>query len=507
MPSDEEMSETIAALVARAARGGSLTTVEGEEVRGGDLGAAVERFAGVLRSLGLGPGDRVGIVLPNGPEMALSLLAAMVVGSAAPLNPKYREEEFRFYLEDLRPAAVIVGADAGPGEVVAAAVPAGVPLVRVAGQGFAAELTTGDGRAGGGQRSGSAPSGGDEALVLHTSGTTSRPKIVPLRQRNLYSSAHNIAASLRLTEADRSLAVMPLFHIHGIMAGLLAPLSAGGGAVVTPGFDAFGFHRWLAESAATYYTAVPTMHQMVLARAPKDRPHALRLIRSSSARLPAAVREGLEERFAVPVIEAYGMTEASHQIACSPLPPGPHKPGSVGVATGVDVAILDREGRQLPAGERGEISIKGPTVITAYENNPGANEAAFTDGWFRTGDEGVLDEDGYLFITGRLKEQINKGGEKISPLEVDEVLLRHPKVAEAVTFAIPHDKLGEEVGAAVVRAPGEELSDAELRRFLSERLAAFKVPRTIVFVDEVPKGATGKLQRIGLWERLQADGR
>jgi acyl-CoA synthetase (AMP-forming)/AMP-acid ligase II len=290
------------------------------------------------------------------------------------------------------------------------------------------------------------------------------------------------------------------------MAGLLAPLAAGGSVVCTPGFDAFKFHGWLRDHRPTYYTAVPTMHQMVLARAP-ERPAGaerggIRFVRSSSASLPEPVLDELSSYFGVPVIEAYGMTEASHQMACNPLPPGVAKPGSVGRPAGIEMAILDAADRPVPAGHRGEVSIKGDTVVDGYENNPAANEAAFTDGWFRTGDEGTLDDDGYLFLTGRLKEQINRGGEKISPLEIDSVLLTHPAVAQALAFAVPHDKLGEEVGAAVVLHPGVTVSDRELRAHMSQRLAPFKVPKVFVFVDEIPKGPTGKLQRIGLAEKL-----
>jgi len=295
---------------------------------------------------------------------------------------------------------------------------------------------------------------------------------------------------------------MPLFHIHGIMASTLAPLAAGAAVIATTGFDAFKFHRWIAELEPTYYTAVPTMHQMVLARAGDRGATSLRFVRSSSASLPGAVLDELHELFDVPVIEAYGMTEASHQMTCNPLPPRSTKPGSVGIPTGIEVTILDKDGNELPRGTRGEVSIKGPSVVDGYENNPTANAAAFTNGWFRTGDEGVLDDDGYLFLTGRLKEQINRGGEKISPLEIDDVVLRHPEVAEAVAFAIPHDKLGEDVGLAAVRVAGSELSEKELRDYLSAQLAAFKLPRTILFVDEIPKGATGKVQRIGLADRL-----
>jgi acyl-CoA synthetase (AMP-forming)/AMP-acid ligase II len=486
----------VAALLDPSATGPALVAVTGDTLDHAALRAAVGRLAGQLRQTGLGPGDRIAIVLPNGPEMALVLLAAMSVGCAAPLNPKYREEEFRFYLDDLRAAALVT--DGGAPAALAAA-PEATRVIDVQGEALAIDLAV-DGAPVDG--SAQPPAAADEALVLHTSGTTSRPKIVPLRQRNLAGSARNIAASLALGSADRSLTVMPLFHIHGIMAGLLAPLSAGGSVVCTPGFDGFKFHRWLDELRPTYYTAVPTMHQMVLARAPERRPTSLRFVRSSSASLPRPVMEGLTDLFGVPIVEAYGMTEASHQMTCNPLPPGVVKPGSVGVAAGIEVTVLDEANHELPPGRRGEVAIRGATVVDGYENNPAANEAAFTAGWFRTGDEGMLDDDGYLFLTGRLKEQINRGGEKISPLEVDEVLLRHPAVAEAVTFAIPHDKLGEEVGAAVVLVSNESVTEGELKQHVRSHLAAFKVPKQIVFVTEVPKGATGKLQRIGLAERL-----
>lgn len=490
---------TVAALLSPDASGPALLNVTAQSIDHPALRAEVARLADQLRAAGLGPQDRIAIVLPNGPEMALVLLAVMSVGCAAPLNPKYREEEFRFYLDDLGAAALVTFAGESP--AAHAAAPATTVAVDVTGRELSIDFAP-HGRLRD-EAAVARPSADDEALVLHTSGTTSRPKIVPLRQRNLYASARNIASALALTPADRSLNVMPLFHIHGIMAGLLAPLSAGGSVVSTPGFDAFKFHRWLDELHPTYYSAVPTMHQMVLARAPEPRPTSLRFVRSSSASLPGAVLDGLRALFGVPVIESYGMTEASHQMTCNPLPPGAAKPGSVGLPTGIEVAILDSDNNVLASGQRGEVSIKGPTVVDGYENNPAANESAFTAGWFRTGDEGMLDSDGYLFLTGRLKEQINRGGEKISPIEVDDVLLRHPAVAEAVTFAVPHDKLGEEVAAAVVLADGQEATESELRAFLSEQLAAFKVPRRIVFLTELPKGSTGKVQRIGLAAKLE----
>ncbi len=489
--------DTVAALLAPHDTRPALITVTSESIDHATLWARVERLAVQLRGAGLSPGDRIAIVLPNGPAMSLVLLAAMSVGCAAPLNPKYREEEFRFYLDDLRAAALVTD---GQSPAAIAAVPKGTIVIDVRGEGLSIDLAVPPGSAG--TSDAERPTADDEALVLHTSGTTSRPKIVPLRQRNLARSAQNIAASLHLTASDRSLTVMPLFHIHGIMAGLLAPLFARGSVVCTPGFDGFKIHRWLDDLDPTYYTAVPTMHQMVLARAPEPRATSLRFVRSSSASLPGRVLEGLSDLFGVPVIEAYGMTEASHQMTCNPLPPAATKAGSVGVATGIEVTILDAANNELPPGERGEVAIRGATVVDGYENNPSANEAAFTGGWFRTGDEGMLDDDGYLFLIGRLKEQINRGGEKISPIEVDEVLLRHPAIAEAVTFAMPHDKLGEEVGAAVVLVDGQDATEVELRTYVRAQLAAFKVPKRIVFVSEIPKGATGKIQRIGLAARL-----
>ena len=513
----------------------AILTPEGAVLTHSELRSEVDRLSGQLRELGLGTRDRVAIVLPNGPEMATAFLAAAVTGCAAPLNPKYRASELRFYLDDLGARALITRPDdsgsaarEAAGEVGTLSLTldgrlsdGGGPLLLAAESGHTPRsprpstparsgslllAESGHTPGAGPAPSSAEPAADDAALVLHTSGTTSRPKIVPLRQRNLARSATGIAESLELTGKDRSLNVMPLFHIHGLLAGLLAPLSAGGSVACTDGFDAFRFFSQLETLRPTYYTAVPTMHQMVIARSARHRDAAkqagLRFVRSSSASLPAPVLHELAGLFEAPVIEAYGMTEATHQMCANPLPPGAAKVRSVGVPTGIDLAVRDDRDAPLPPGARGEVSIKGPTVIDGYENNPSANASAFTSGWFRTGDEGYLDEDGYLFLTGRLKEQINRGGEKISPLEVDEALLRHPSVAQAVTFAVPHPKLGEDVAAAVVAADGAEVSERELRGFLSESLAAFKVPRQVLVLDELPKGPTGKLQRIGLAERL-----
>ena len=347
---------------------------------------------------------------------------------------------------------------------------------------------------------------GDVALLLHTSGTTSRPKLVPLTQRNVVASAQSIRATLGLVAEDRGLNIMPLFHIHGLMAGLLAPLAAGSQVFCTPGFNALKFFGWMNEARPTWYTAVPTMHQTILARASQNRDvigaNPLRFVRSSSSSMPPQVIAELEATFHAPLIEAYGMTEASHQMASNPLPPGKRIPGTVGLAAGPEVAIMNEQGDLLPPGQTGEIVIRGENVTPGYEKNPGANAEAFNNGWFRTGDQGIMSAEGYITITGRLKEIIIRGGEKISPREVDEVLMDHPAILQVVTFAFPHDRLGEDVAAAIVLRDGASLTEKEVHEFAARRLADFKVPRKVRFVTEIPKGATGKLQRIGLAAKL-----
>jgi len=472
------------------------------------LRAAAARTQDELRRLGVGRRDRVAIVLPNGPEMAVCFVCVACACAAAPLNPAYRAEEFEFYLGDLKARLLIVLAG-GQSPAVAVAQRLGIPVAQLvpaaeqAAGTFALEIAAG---AASNPAAAEDATADDVALVLHTSGTTSRPKLVPLSQRNVCVSARNVRESLALTPRDLGLNIMPLFHIHGLIAGLLAPLSAGSQVFCTPGFDALHFFRWMAQAHPTWYTAVPTMHQAILGRAERHaeviRAHPLRFIRSSSSSLPPQVIQELEARFGAPVIESYGMTEAAHQMASNPLPPALRKPGTVGLAAGPEVAIMDAAGNLLAPGHTGEIVIRGPNVTVGYDNNPRANAEGFSNGWFRTGDQGAMDAQGYLSITGRLKEIINRGGEKISPREVDEVLMDHPAVRQVVTFALPHDKLGEDVGAAVVLREGAAATERELREFVATRLAPFKVPRRVFFLDEIPKGATGKLQRIGLASKL-----
>ena len=472
------------------------------------LRALTAKIASDLAAHGVGPNDRVAIVLDNGPEMAAAFLSIAGAATAAPLNPTYRAEEFEFYLTDLR-AKLLVVAQGKESPAVAVAEKLGVPIARLVahperGAGsFDLDFPNDVAAA---ARPVTAAKPEDIALVLHTSGTTSRPKIVPLSHKNICASAANIRRTLALTANDRGLVIMPLFHIHGLIAALTAPLSAGGEVSCSPGFNALKLFGWLSEVRPTWYTGVPTMHQAILLRAANNPDviagHRLRFIRSSSSALPPTVIAELERVFGVPVVEAYGMTEAAHQMASNPLPPSPRKPGSVGPSGGPEIRIVDTDGKTVPRGATGEIVIKGPNVMREYENNPKANADAFYDGWFRTGDQGVMDDEGYVSITGRLKEIINRGGEKISPREVDEIIMEHPAVHQCVTFAMPHDMLGEDVAAAIVLRQGAQASDRELREFAATRLAAFKVPRKILILNEIPVGATGKLQRIGLAQKL-----
>ena len=472
----------------------------------GELRALIARTVAALNGAGIGRNDAVAIVLPNGPEMAACYMACASGVTSAPLNPAYRADEFEVYLADLQAKARIVErGSASPAVEVAHKL--GVRLIELVpradgGAGdFDLDLPATTPAAQGGDAQ-----PGDVSMVLHTSGTTSRPKIVPLTQANLAASAQNIAATLQFTARDRGLNIMPLFHIHGLIAGVLAPLSAGSFVFCTPGFNALKFFGWMDEAAPTWFTAVPTMHQAILSRASKSldviRKHPLRFMRSSSSSMPPQVIAEAEATFGAPLVEAYGMTEATHQMASNPLPPRARKPGTVGVAAGPEVAIMGEDGAILPRGAVGEIVIRGPNVTPGYLNNDKANAEAFVNGWFRTGDQGQMDAEGYLSITGRLKEIINRGGEKVSPREVDEILMDHAAVAQVVCFGMPHPKLGEEVAAVVVLREGAAATERELQAFVATRAAEFKVPKKILFMDEIPKGATGKLQRIGLAAKL-----
>lgn len=467
---------------------------DGPSVTYSQLRLEVESLAAQLNKLGLGRGDRIAIALPNGLEMMASFLAASTVGTAAPLNHAYRTDEFKFYLEDTGARAIIL--PIGGGEEARAAAGDAIPIIE-ADLDAAGNVRLSAATAVGPSRAREEASDDDIALILHTSGTTSRPKRVPLPHRNLMISARNVAETYQLSAEDVSLCVMPLFHVHGLVASTFATLLTGGTVVVPSKFNPLSFWSTVRDHRASWYSAVPTIHQVLVSRSkPGTKPagaEQLRFIRSCSASLAPQLMADIEERFGAPVLEAYGMTEAAHQMASNPLPPRSRKAGSVGQGTGVSIAILNDAGDVLSIGEIGEVSIKGDNVFGGYEGNPKANAESFTSGWFRTGDQGCLDGQGYLTLTGRIKELINRGGEKISPREIDEALLSHPAVAEAVCFGIPDRTYGEAVAAAVVLQGSA--TAAELIAHCRSSLSDFKCPKVIHIVDSIPRGATGKIQR------------
>ena len=467
----------------------------------------VQELAQALNTMGFGRHDRIAVVLPSGPEMAVTFLAVSACATCAPLNPSYGSRDFAFYLADLEAKALLTGTgvDSAASAVAHAR---GLPILEVEPtRDPEASLYTFRGVSHSRVASPDWAQPDDVALVLHTSGTTSRPKRVPLTHVNICASAHNTRKALALTADDRFLHILPLFHTYGLVSTLLASVAAGGSVVTTPGFIATAFFDWLVEFGPTWYAAVPTVHHAIVARAARraDRPAApsLRLIFSSGAGLSSSLRNDLERVFRVPVVDAYGMTEAAGQITCDQLPPRPRPATSAGVAAGPEIAVMRNDGILASAGEVGEIVIRGSNVIRSYERDPDANVDAFVGGWFRTGDQGFLDANGYLFLTGRLKEIINRGGEKITPQEVDATLMEHPAVEQAVAFAVPDERLGEDIAAAIVLRPGMSASAEDIREFVARRLPMFKVPRRILLVEDIPKGPTAKVQRRGLAEKLR----
>jgi acyl-CoA synthetase (AMP-forming)/AMP-acid ligase II len=458
-----------------------------------DLSENVARLAERLASSGMAPGSRVAIVLPNGPEFVVAFLAtACACLIAAPFNPAQAAELETLWRDgEIRAVIMLAHDTVSARHAQTLGIPRWVLTTNPANR---VELEV----ASSGRRSNVVPEPEDVALFLYTSGTTSKPKGVPLTHRNLMASVSNIADGYRLTQDDRTLLVMPLFHVHGLIGAMLSTLYSGGAVIAPSRFSAGHFWPTAQSWRATWYSAVPTIHRTLLLRADTDAPvrSGFRFIRSCSSALAPAIFTQMENRFQAPVLEAYGMTEASHQIATNPLPPALHKAASVGIGGRVEVAALDDAGRLLPPRSPGEIAIKGPNVMSGYDRNPEANAAAFINGYLRTGDRGVIDEQGYISLIGRIKELINRGGEKISPPEIDAVLLSHPAVAEAAAFGIPDAKYGEEVWAAAVLK--STATEADLQAWCRDRMADFKIPKRIHFVTELPKTATGKVQRAAL---------
>jgi acyl-CoA synthetase (AMP-forming)/AMP-acid ligase II len=461
-----------------------------------DLDIAVQELAGDLQRLGIGPGDTMALLCGNSVEFVLTLLAAASIGVAvAPLDPKLPPSGLAAGATAVHARTVIVAADLYDSSM-AGQLAGRSPVWQVAmsppGSGARAVITIPDGSPEL-PAPGEVAGPGNVALLMSTAGSTSAPKVVPLTVSNVAASVRGICATYRLGPQDATLLIMPLYHGHGLIAGLLATLASGGAAYV-PGAGRFSAGRFWTEMAgvgATWYTAVPTIHQILLQRAaaeyPRDNPPRLRFIRSCSAPLASSVFRRLESAFSAPVVPAYGMTETAHQAASNPLPAdGPVKAGSVGLATGVDLRIVGPGGEVLGPGAPGEVCIRGAAVASGYLDNPDATARTFVEGWLHTGDVGYQDRDGYLFLTGRIKELINRGGEKFSPQQIDAVLLSNAKVLDALSFGVPDEKYGEEISAAVILKPGQDADERELKAYSRRQLGEAGSPKRIYFVNAFP---------------------
>ena len=462
-------------------------------------------MAASLAAMGVKRQDRVAIVLPNGPEIVVVFLAVTAVATSAPLNPAYSVEEFLFFLKNLPAKMVVTMADLAPNAVRAAEI-AGVPVVM---------LTPAKGATAGAFTL-NAPRGeerlvewakpDDVALILHTSGTTSKPKSVPLTHRNLVCAARFTAQSLELTPEDRCLVIVPLFHVHGLIGVVCSSLSAGGSVACMPGYYAAEFFKWIGDFQPTWFTAVPTMHQSILERARMvggvPQPHRLRFIRSGTSPLAPAVMAEIERVFGVPLIEVYGMTEGT-PIASNPLPPRRRKAGSAGIPAGTEVAVMDEAGRLLPAGSSGEIVIRGENVMSGYLDNAEANAKAFADLLVCTGDVGHLDEEGYVFLTGRIKEIIDRGGEKISPREIEEILLTHPAVEQAAAFPFPDPRMGKTWGPPLSPATEPPSPQGSFVNLSRHDWPISKCRPKLFLFSTFPRGQPGK-SNASIWRRLWA---
>lgn len=440
--------------------------------------------------------------MPFGPEAVLAIVAVACCSVAVPLDPRLSPAEIDQRFDMLRLNALLVPQGSGT-EARQAAERRGISIIEAVPVGYgrlgfvvtlrAAERAAGDAE----------PAPHSAAFILQTSGTTAQPKIIPFSHSNMLAAAARLQAWFGLTHQDRCLSVSLPFYSHGLKVTVFTPLLTGG-SIAVPGNNAIvALDEWFDCLSPTWYSAGPALHAAVLDKARAievaQAAHTLRLVVSGGAPLLPEVRNGLQRVLGVPVLEHYGSSEAA-QIAANLPPPGANRPGTCGQPRPGTLAIAGEDGRFLTAGERGEIWIRGPTVFSGYLDAPELNQAAFVDGWFRTGDIGSLDEDGFLSLHGRLSELINRGGEKVAPAEIESALLRHSAVAEAAAFAIPHPRLGEDVAAAIIARPGAQTTPEELRGFLQRELASFKVPRRIVILDQLPRGATGKVQRRRLRE-------
>ena len=458
-----------------------------------------------IRELGVKRSDKVALILENGSDAATAFVTTAAAAICAPINPALKRDELTELLRDMDARLVIV--EKGSDHVVRSVAKAlSITVADLAPLPTAGLFTLETTAIAIGADDVDAAAD-DTALLLYTSGTTSHPKSVPLSHSNLIDGCSFTAKAMGLAPGDTCLNIMPLYHAHGLTSTVLASLIAGAAVVCTTGFQPDRFFAQMKEFRPTWYSGVPAMHQAICGIARENPDYsadcALRVIRSASSPLSMDLLSEIELVFGCPVVEAYGMTEATSLVSANPLPPGRRKPNSVGISAGAAIAILGDDGAHLPAGQPGEIAIKGPNVFAGYGNAPDATRKAFAGGFFRTGDWGYLDADGYLFLTGRTKELINRGGSKVIPNEIDAVLLQHPDIAAAVSFGLPHSNLGEDVAVAVLLRKGAILRTEEIIQFVRARIAEFKVPSRVFIVDDFPKTATGKIRRTQLAEQFQ----
>ena len=452
--------------------------------------------AAILRQHGAGAGDRVVVQLSNGLAAASTLLAIMGHGTVAvPLNPRLTRDELQQALE--LSAATILICEAGARDTTADHVGDAWQIVHESASSaivLFARMERGPLRPPLHDRPSSVD---DPALILFTSGTTGTPKGVVLTHRNLLTNAAFVRDAHHLNSGDTALCVLPFFHINGFEVTLLTPLLTGQAVVVPSRFDAARFWAWVQEYRVTWFSAVPTILSLLLSGedVPESARATLRFARSASAPLPVSVLHAFESRFGVPVIETYGISEAACQVTANPLPPAQRKSGSAGRPVGTELRIVDDRGTSLPGGTIGEVIITGDNVFGGYLDNPVADREALRRGWFHTGDLGYLDDEGFLFLTGRRKELINRAGEKIAPREVEEVIHHLPEVENVGVVGVPHSLYGEEVAAFITLRAGRILTPERVTSHCKEHLIGFKVPKEVFFINELPKGPSGKIQR------------
>ncbi|WP_082646425.1 AMP-binding protein [Bradyrhizobium valentinum] len=469
-----------------------------------DLQRQLDSIRRQLRLAGFDCNARIGVLMPNSTDAVLTIVAVACCSIAVPLDPRLSQAEIDQRLDMLRLNALLLP-QGSASEARQAAELRRLPIIEAApvGQGLlglniAVQVSNSP-------AIDAEPDPGSPAFILQTSGTTAQPKLIPFSHSNMLAAAARLHSWFGLTHRDRCLSVSSPYYSHGLKVTVFTPLLTGGSIAVPANSAVVALDEWLDVLRPTWYSAGPTLHAAVLDKAAslEDAPaaHTLRFAVSGGAPLPEEVQDGLQRILGVPVLEHYGSSEAA-QIAANLPPPGPNRPGTCGQPWPDTVAIVGEDGHPLPAGERGEIWVRGPTVISGYLDASELNQAAFREGWFRTGDIGSLDGDGFLSLHGRLSELINRGGEKIAPAEVESALLRHPAIAEAAAFAIAHPRLGDDVAAAIIPHPGAQTTPVQVRQFLQRELASFKIPRRILILDQLPKGATGKVQRRRLRELL-----